>query len=155
MVEFVDYVFSAQDRDLEYLAFRRWGQPGLASVILFDNRELLGHNPENVRPGMTLRLRKELAAATTYVVGARKRLTRVGGGHVYREFAGGESVYDIAAKTLGSRYLYDKLAAANGLTPPYELSQGQVLKVPALARPGRQRLAAAAARARESGEEAA
>lgn len=148
-VEFIEHVFSAKDRDLEYLAFRLWGQPGLASVIFFDNREALAHNPENVRPGMELRIRKELAGATTYVVGTRRRLTRVGGSFVYREAAGGESVYDVAEKVLGSRYLYDKLVAANGLEPPYELAQGQVLKVPALARAGKQRLAEAAARARE------
>lgn len=151
-IEFVEHVFSAQDRDLEYLAFRLWGQPGLASVIFFDNRELLKHNPENVRPGMTLRIRKKLAGATTYVVGARRRLTRIGKLVVYREYAGGESIYDVAEKVLGSRYLYDKVAAANRIEPPYELAEGQVLKVPALARAGKQRLADAAARARELAE---
>lgn len=149
-MEFIEYVFSAKDRDLEYLAFRLWGQPGLASVIFFDNREALEHNPENARPGMTLRLRKVLAGATTYVVGARRRLTRGGGRQVRREVLGGESIYDVAEKVLGSRYLYDKLAAANGLEPPYELGEGQVLKVPALTRAGKQRLAARAARAREA-----
>jgi len=148
-VEFVEHVFSAKDRDLAYLAFELWGQPGLASVIFFDNGELLEHNPENVRPGMTLRIRKTLAGATTYVVGARPRLTRVGKNLLYRETAGGESIYDVAEKVLGSRYLYDRLAAANGLEAPYELAQGQTLKVPALARAGKQRLAEAAARARE------
>ena len=148
-LSYTEYRFTALDGDLAYLATRHWGSPGPAEVVFFDNVEALAYNPENVAPGKILKLRTVPHPVTEYVVRERPRaVLYIPGRGMARDNHAGESIYDAAANCLGSRYLYDKLAAFNGLAAPFELDPGQILKVPPLAGKGALARAAELARAR-------
>ena len=56
--------------DLWLLAAWYYGDPGLWDIIYYENVEVIGDDPDNLQPGMTLEIPGIEPAAGTYLVPA-------------------------------------------------------------------------------------